>query len=247
VARKGSLRVGTSGWHYSHWKGPFYPEDIKNSEMLKFYMDRFNTVEINNSFYNLPQKKTIEAWRDTVPRDFIFAVKASRYITHMKKLREPGKSTKKFFKRIEVLGDKLGPILFQLPPRWRFDAGRLESFLEDLPEEFRYAMEFRDISWFTQRAYDLLAEHGVAFCIYELAGQESPREVTADFVYVRLHGPTKRKYEGSYSARALSGWAGAFSTWSRRGRDVYCFFDNDQAGYAASNASRLRTMLPKIR
>lgn len=246
MARRGSLKIGTSGWHYSHWKGPFYPEDIKGEEMLEFYMDRFDTVEINNSFYNLPGKKTIETWRETVPRDFTFAVKASRYITHMKKLREPGKSTRKFFKRIEVLGDKLGPILFQLPPRWKFNAERLAAFLESLPGGFRYTMEFRDTSWFTERAYGLLAEHGVAFCIYELAGLVSPKELTADFVYVRLHGPTSKKYEGSYGARDLSGWAGAFSAWSRKGMDVYCYFDNDQAAYAARNASRLRSML-KIR
>jgi uncharacterized protein YecE (DUF72 family) len=243
VAAKGSVRIGTSGWHYPHWKGPFYPGDIRADRMLEFYLGRFRTVEINNSFYHLPEKRTFEAWREQVPGDFTFAVKASRYITHMKKLRQPRTTTKKFLDHVEVLGDKLGPVLFQLPPRWKFNAERLEKFLDALPGGLRYTMEFRDTTWFTQRAYDLLTEHNVAFCIYELAGLLSPREVTADFIYVRLHGPTKKKYEGSYTGRDLAGWARAFSAWASQGRDVYCYFDNDQAGYAPRNASRLRSML----
>jgi uncharacterized protein YecE (DUF72 family) len=242
---KGSFRIGTSGWHYSHWKGPFYPEDIAAGDMLDFYVARFDTVEINNSFYQLPTKKTLEAWRDNVPDDFIFAVKASRYITHMKKLKDPAKSMKKFFKRIDSLGEKLGPILFQLPPRWKFNGERLKAFLDALPADFSYTMEFRDTTWFTKQAYDLLAEHNVAFCIYQLAGLLSPKQVTADLVYVRLHGPTKKKYEGRYSNRTLAGWAGAFSAWNRRGNDVFCYFDNDQAGYAPNDASRLLNMLDK--
>lgn len=242
---KGGLRIGTSGWHYSHWKGPFYPDDMHAGDMLEFYMGRFDTVEINNSFYQLPEKKTLRAWRDKVPDDFTFAVKASRYITHMKKLKDPGKSTKRFFNRMDALGDKLGPILFQLPPRWKFNAERLKQFLDVLPEDFRYTMEFRDTTWFTEQAYDILEEYGVAFCIYQLAGRLSPRQVTSDFVYVRLHGPTSKKYEGSYSARSLAGWAGAFSTWTRQGKGVYCYFDNDQAGHAPKNAARLLNMLSK--
>jgi uncharacterized protein YecE (DUF72 family) len=243
---KGQIRIGTSGWHYAHWKGPFYPGDIKGAEMLEFYTDRFDTVEINSSFYHLPEKRILKAWRDISPRSFIFAVKASRYITHMKKLRDPQMVTRKFFSSIDVLDNNLGPILFQLPPKWKFNAERLEAFLDALPRRFKYAFEFRDTSWFNRRAYDLLADYGVAFCIYQLAGLISPKEVTASFVYVRLHGPTEKKYEGSYSPRDLSGWAGAFSAWARKGKDVYCYFDNDQAGYAARNASSLTTML-KIR
>jgi uncharacterized protein YecE (DUF72 family) len=242
-AAKGSVNIGTSGWYYTHWKGPFYPRDIKNEDMLSFYAQRLRTVEINNSFYNLPSKKTLENWRAQVPADFIFAVKASRYITHMKKLREPRKTTAKFFDRITVLGDKLGPVLFQLPPRWKFNRERLEVFLKSLSAEFRYAMEFRDSTWFTKAAYDLLARYGVAFCIYELAGLLSSREVTGDFVYVRLHGPARTKYEGKYSARDLSGWAGSISTWRRQGKDVFFYFDNDEAGYAAQNATSLLAIL----
>jgi uncharacterized protein YecE (DUF72 family) len=243
MAPRGSFRIGTSGWHYPHWKGPFYPDKIKSGEMLEFYADRFDTVEINNSFYHLPREETLKSWRDQVPPEFIFAVKGSRYITHMKKLREPGETTAKFFERIAILGRKLGPVLFQLPPHWNLNPSRLEAFLKALPGNLRYAMEFRDTTWFDPRVYRLLEGYGVAFCIYELAGLLSPRRVTADFVYVRLHGPTRKKYEGAYGTQRLSGWAGAFSTWARQGRDVYCYFDNDQAGYAAADAAHLNSML----
>lgn len=243
MARKSPFLIGTSGWHYKHWKGPFYTTDVRERDMLKFYADRFSTVEINNSFYQLPKKATFEAWRDLVPTGFVFSVKASRYITHMKKLREPKTTTGELFNRVAVLRDKLGPILFQLPPRWGFDPGRLKAFLESLPGDFRYAMEFRDTSWFEQRAYDLLEERGVAFCIYQLSGLLSPKQVTAPFVYVRLHGPGRRKYEGQYAENDLAAWARSFSAWANQGKAVYCYFDNDQAGYAPKDAIRLRGML----
>jgi uncharacterized protein YecE (DUF72 family) len=236
------FRIGTSGWHYKHWKGPFYPEDLDEAKMLEYYVERFNTVEINNTFYQLPEKKTLKQWRDLVPKDFLFCVKASRYITHMKKLKDPKESLKRFLGRVEVLRPKLGPILFQLPPRWNFNPDRLESFLDALPDDFRYTMEFRDETWFDEKAYKLLRNHKVAFCIYHLAGTLSPKEVTADFVYVRLHGP-KGKYEGQYSKKDLSGWAGTFSSWAAPRRKVYCYFDNDQDGFATEDAARLQEML----
>jgi uncharacterized protein YecE (DUF72 family) len=241
MARKGRIHVGTSGWNYEHWKGPFYPEDAKDRDLLRLYAERFNTVEVNNTFYQLPSERTIERWVDTVPEGFTFAVKASRYITHMKKLKDPKEVIEKFFDRIAAFGEKLGPVLFQLQPTWRANPERLQAFLEALPTGGRYTFEFRDQSWYGKEIYDLLREHGAAFCIYELAGHQSPRELTAGFVYVRLHGPG-RAYEGSYSKRALSGWAGAFSQWSRKG-DVYCYFDNDDRGYAPNNAFVLRGML----
>lgn len=186
----------------------------------------------------------MENWKETVPPGFVFAIKAGRYITHMKKLKEPEDALFKFFGRAEKLGDRLGPILFQLPPRWRCNPGRLEAFLELLPQNHRYVFEFRDPSWFDSRIYRLLSRSGATFCIYQLAGRLSPRRVTADFVYVRLHGPGAA-YRGSYSARDLSGWAGAFSTWSRMGKEVYCYFDNDYKGYAPQNALQLKEMLKK--
>jgi uncharacterized protein YecE (DUF72 family) len=240
--RNGSLHIGTSGWSYQHWKGPFYPEDLPNARMLACYVQHFRSAEINNSFYRLPSRETLTRWRKAVPRDFVFTAKASRYITHMKKLRDPAASTRGFLSRIRTLGSRLGPLLFQLPPHWRFNEERLAVLLDALPDRHRYAFEFRDPSWHNKRCYDLLRRHNAAFCIYELDGFLSPRRITTDFVYVRLHGPDG-PYQGNYPDHTLAGWAGAFSTWSSQGKDVYCYFDNDQAGYAAQNALRLDAML----
>jgi uncharacterized protein YecE (DUF72 family) len=237
-----SVRIGTSGWHYNHWRARFYPEDMASAEMLAFYARRFPAVEINNSFYKLPQKETFENWRGTVPDGFIFAVKASRYITHMKKLKEPEEPVRHFLERIAGLGNRLGPVLFQLPPNWHCNPDRLRAFVGALPDENRYAFEFRDPSWFTDEIFRILEEAGAAFCIYDLEGRLSPKPVTADFIYVRLHGPGSA-YEGNYSPEFLSGRAGAFSTWQRQGKDIFCFFDNDQKGFAAANAMSLLEML----
>jgi uncharacterized protein YecE (DUF72 family) len=242
MAATGSIHIGTSGWHYPHWKGPFYPEDLRTEEFLQFYLTRFHTVKINNSFYQLPQETIMAKWRDTVPRDFIFALKGSRFITHMKKLKDPESSLAPLLDRVETLAEKLGAILFQLPPRWRFNAPRLEAFLQALPAPHRYALEFRDQSWINPRALEALAGKGVAFCIYDFAGYQSPREVTANFVYIRLHGPGG-PYQGQYSVKTLAGWAGAVSTWSSQGKEIFCYFDNDEAGYAAQDALRLQEML----
>lgn len=238
------LHIGTSGWSYAHWKGPFYPEDLTADHWLTYYCERFRTAEINNSFYHLPSEKTVRHWHDVVPKDFVFAAKASRYITHMKKLKDPRDTLPPFLERISLLRDKLGPVLFQLPPRWSVNIERLEAFLEQLSSDFRYTMEFRDTSWFCPAVYKALSRHKVAFCIYDLEGTLSPKEVTADFVYIRLHGPDGA-YQGSYTKRALAGWAGAMSTWADKRKHVYCYFDNDEAGYAARNALELQTMLSK--
>jgi uncharacterized protein YecE (DUF72 family) len=240
----GFIHIGTSGWHYQHWRGPFYPAGLGPARFLPFYADRFHTVEINNSFYRLPSEHALSLWREAVPPGFIFAVKGSRFITHMKKLQDPERSLAPFLDRIVVLGDTLGPILFQLPPRWHFNRERLAAFLKALPGTHRYALELRDQSWINDRALDMLAQHGVAFCLYEFAGYVSPREVTADFVYIRLHGPAG-PYQGKYSLKTLEAWAGAIAAWSRQGREVFCYFDNDEAGYAAQDALTLQDLLRK--
>ena len=237
-----SILIGTSGWSYEHWQGLFYPEDLPDEDRLEYYADHFRSVEINSSFYRLPEKNWLRQWRDSVPDDFVFTAKASRYITHMKKLKDPMESVSGFLDRMSVLEDKLGPILFQLPPRWRFNAQRLATFLDALSGEFDYAFEFRDHSWLTEQTFELLSRHNAALCIYELDGFLSPKAVTADFIYVRLHGPNG-PYQGSYDKRTLSGWADAFSAWSAQGRNIHCYFDNDQAAYAAHNAMRLQSML----
>ena len=240
--RNRQIHIGTSGWSYDHWKGPFYPAKLANEEMLPFYTEHFRSTEINSTFYRLPGEQTLRHWYETTPADFLFAVKASRYITHMKKLREPRKTLPPFLDRIGMLGEKLGPILFQLPPRWRFNAGRLAAFLDELGDEFRYAFEFRDHSCLNPQVCKLLADRNAAFCIYELDGFMSPKEITADVIYVRLHGPAG-PYQGSYNKRALSGWVDAFRAWRGEGREIFCYFDNDQYGHAVKNAASLQALI----
>lgn len=236
------IHIGTSGWHYGHWEGNFYPEGMDKGSYLSHYCTKFRTVEINNSFYQLPSTETFQDWRDTVPGDFIFSVKASRYITHMKKLKDPAESVQKFLDRLPALQDKLGPILFQLPPNWGSNPERLSSLIEVLPEDLRYAFEFRDRSWFISEIYDILSDADAAFCIYELDGRISPKRITSDLVYLRLHGPDG-PYRGQYDDETLGGWADDFRNWCGEGREIYCYFDNDEAGYAAQDAQRLIEML----
>lgn len=243
MSSRKAIHIGTSGWNYDHWRGPFYPKDLPQGAWLDFYAQQFHTVEINNSFYRLPEKSTFESWRDTVPEDFLFAVKGSRYITHMKKLKDPQESLARFVDRVRGLGAKLGPVLFQLPPRWRVNVERLEAFLGALPGDLRWAFEFRDTSWFGEATSELLRQYGAAFCIYQFAGTLSPREVTADFVYIRLHGPQQEAYRGQYDETTLREWAGAMRTWAEAGREVFCYFDNDEKGYAAQDALRLQELL----
>ena len=241
----GKIHIGTSGWHYKHWRGPFYPADLREPDMLRFYVQQFDTVEINNSFYRLPDVTALQNWRDVTPVKFCFAVKASRYLTHMKKLKDPKPGLQKFFRRVEMLGRKLGPILFQLPPGWQCNFDRLASFLTALPRKHRCAFEFRNSSWHNQAIYELLRRHNAAFCVYELAGFQSPIEITADFAYIRLHGPGGA-YQGRYTEKRLGGWAGDIRHWRRRLKDIYVYFDNDLHGYAAHNALELKKMLSPI-
>ncbi|MFP3960424.1 MAG: DUF72 domain-containing protein [Spirochaetaceae bacterium] len=236
------IRIGTSGWNYPHWRGTFYPPHLPPQRWLTYYCRRFDTVELNKSFYNLPSANQFAAWAEAVPAGFTFAVKANRYITHMKKLKDPAETSARLTERARLLGDRLGPVLFQLPPRWRVNTERLASFLAALPPQHRYVFEFRDPSWMCPEVTRLLQEHGCAMCIYELAGFRSPLEVTADFAYVRLHGPGAA-YEGSYDRETLAAWA----DWARRqhhaGIDVYIYFDNDQHGYAPANAAELHRLM----
>lgn len=239
----GEIRIGTSGWHYAHWRGAFYPEALPTAEWLGYYLRTFDTVEVNHSFYRLPAESTLAGWRDAVPAGFVFAAKASRYLTHMKKLLDPQSALDTFLPRLEVLGPRLGPLLFQLPPRWRRNVPRLAGFLEALPATHRYAFEFRDPSWHHPEVYALLERHGMAFCAYDLAGFQSPLALTADFAYVRLHGPSASAYQGSYDREQLVAWAERVRAWQRDLQAVYVYFDNDAEGYAAANARELKLLL----
>ncbi len=237
------IYVGTSGWHYKHWLGLFYPEKIRAREMLAFYARQFNTVEINNSFYHLPLSSTFDSWRKSSPKDFLFAVKGNRFTTHMKKLKDPVTSTQKFFAGVERLGRKLGPILFQLPPRWKLNKERLRRFLAALPREHKYVFEFRDETWLVDEVYELLHKYNAAFCIHDLARMQTPLQVTAGFTYIRFHGPGAASYQGSYSIQVLRMWADRICNWRRDLSAVYVYFNNDVSGKAIENARTLKQMI----
>jgi uncharacterized protein YecE (DUF72 family) len=232
------LRIGCSGWSYKDWRGPFYPPEVKAKDQLAYYATRFSTAEINASFYRLPSEKAVAAWRDAVPDGFLFAWKASRYLTHNKKLNEPEDSLKLILGRMEPLADRYGPILFQLPPSLRLNRERLGRFLDCLPKERRCTIEFRHPSWYAPDIFQLLEAHDVALCISDHHDAPSPRETTASFVYVRGHGPGGR-YHGRYSEAELNTLAHAVKGWSEAGKAVFCYFDNDIASAAPKDAERL--------
>jgi len=236
------IRIGTSGWHYKHWVGRYYPPRWPASKMLEYYQRDFDTVELNNSFYRLPVKSGLVKWRESTPANFVFAAKGSRFITHMKKLKDPEPALEKFFDHIEVLNGKLGPILFQLPPHWDVDIDRLEAFLDALPKAHRYAFEFRNATWNSPDVLDVLKRHKAAYCPFHLAGYQSPVEITSDFTYVRLHGPGG-KYQGSYADEALREWATRIRSWAADLRAIYVYFDNDDSAYAVRDALRFRDMI----
>jgi uncharacterized protein YecE (DUF72 family) len=243
-ARTGAPRVwiGTSGWHYKHWLGAFYPPKTPAAGMLAYYSQFFDTVEINNSFYRLPPESALADWRDSTPPGFLFAMKGSRFLTHMKKLKDAEEGLERFLQRAEILGGKLGPILFQLPPNWEVNLPRLEEFLRILPAHHRYAFEFRNASWNVPSIYELLSAYHAGYCIFHLAGAQSSIQITGPFAYLRLHGPGG-KYQGSYSTADLHSWAQWISKWTSAGLDAYVYFDNDDSGYAVQNAMSLKAMI----
>jgi uncharacterized protein YecE (DUF72 family) len=241
---KADLRIGTSGWHYRDWWGPFYPEAVKKKDALVHYASRFDATELNAPFYRTPTEKAVLNWAESTPSGFRFTWKASRYITHFKRLLVDDKSLELLEDRVALLGAKGGPVLFQLPPHMPADRERLAFFLKRLGHKRRYSFEFRHASWYEKPIFGLLGDHDVALCISDHASAPSPREVTASWVYVRNHGPSGR-YHGSYSDRALDDWAHTMEGWLGAGRDVWCFFDNDVKSAAPADAERLLSRLDR--
>jgi len=238
----GTARVGCSGWQYKHWRAEFYPAELPVGSWFEHYASVFDTVEINNSFYRLPERETFAAWRRRAPTRFLFAVKASRYLTHMKKLKDPEEPLHRFFTRVRALGKRLGPVLYQLPPGWKLDQSRLEHFLHALPRGVRHVLEFRDPSWYAAEVLSLLERHGVALCLHDMAGSATGRERVGPFVYVRFHG-AGGTYSGSYPDDRLRGWADWLHTQRVAGVDVFAYFNNDVGGHAPRNAVTLRRSL----
>jgi uncharacterized protein YecE (DUF72 family) len=237
-----TIRIGTSGWTYGHWRGSFYPERLKRAEWLRFYSERFDACEINGSFYRLPSEAAVAGWAARAPAGFVFAWKVSRYLTHAKKLKDPADSLALIFGRMRALGDHAGPALFQLHPLMKRDDVRLEGLLERLPADFQHAVEFRHPSWYENGVYERLRAHRVALCISDHHDAPSPWVETAPMVYLRGHGPGGH-YHGSYDDETLTEWARRIADADAAGREVHAYFDNDIGAAAPRDAIRLRTML----
>ena len=240
--RAESTRVGCSGWQYKHWRSDFYAPSLPVSRWFEHYASVFDTVEINNSFYRLPEAATFAAWAARAPRGFLFAVKASRFLTHMKKLKDPEDPLERFFSRARALSRHLGPVLYQLPPGWKYDRSRLEHFLHALPADARHVVEFRDPTWYGDESLGLLQEHGVALCLHDMPMSATGRLRVGPFVYVRFHGASGR-YDGSYPRERLEEWADWLGEQAAAGVDVYAYFNNDVGGHAPRDALTLRGLL----
>jgi uncharacterized protein YecE (DUF72 family) len=239
---KASVHIGTCGWKHPHWKGPFYDKNLSINKWLDFYSTRFHTVELTTAFYKLPREWTLDEWRERTPEHFRFAIKAGPSVTNIQKLIDPRHAIDTFIERVRFLGKKAGPILFELPSEWDFDLQRLDDFLVALPSDFKYVFEFRDNSWWNEKVFDILKQYNVAFCLFDLAGVNSPKMTTADFIYVRLHGP-EEAYNGQYDIKSLRDWASLFSEWRAEGKEIYCYFNNDMNGYAALDALRMKDVI----
>lgn len=241
-----AVRIGTSGWEYRHWRGDFYPNGLPKERWLEFYADRFDTVELNASFYRLPGADTFRRWGRRVPATFAFAVKASRYLTHVRRLREPEEPIARLRERARELGTHLGPYLYQLPPRWRPNVERLAEFLDAARSPMPQAIEFRDARWYEPAVLDLVAASGMALCLHDMAGSATPPRPIGPFAYVRFHG-SGATYGGRYPDADIERWAERIAGWAGDGLRVWAFFNNDIGGHAVRDAARLREAVGRRR
>jgi uncharacterized protein YecE (DUF72 family) len=249
-----ALRIGCSGWNYKHWRGNFYAPELRLREWFTHYASVFDTVEINNTFYRLPESKTFAGWRERAPEDFLYAIKASRFITHLKRLRDPEEPVTRLFERACALEDHLGPVLYQLPESFHCDLTRLDDFLALLPRTLgeingtppdhviRHVFEFRHRSWYVEETQAVLRAHGVAMCLHDKAGSAIFEPLDTPYLYVRFHGPGGR-YFGRYELRRMEYWAETLAEQWRAGRDVFAYFNNDPEGMAVINAQELRRLI----
>ena len=232
-------RIGTSGYQYDHWRGNFYPRELPKRRWFEHYAQHFDTVEINNTFYHLPAAGTFDAWRAAAPRGFVCALKFSRYATHLKRLKDPKEPVERFVDLAQRLEPCLGPILVQLPPGFQLNEERLAGFLDVLPRDRRWAVEFRHESWLCEAVYAVLEQHRAALCVHDML-EDHPRRVTAPWTYLRFHGDG---YAGCYSSQFLSALARRIREMLAQGIDVYAYFNNDEEGHAVRNALDLKRYL----
>lgn len=242
----GTTHIGTSGWQHRHWRSLFYPDRLKVREWLAYYADRFDCVEVDSTFYRLPGREVIAGWRASVPSGFVFAVKAPRRITHFKKLKNCADELAELFGQLEAFESTLGPVVFQLPPRWRCNLHRLERFLGELPAGHRPVFEFRDPTWHNDEVYEMLASRSAAFGIFDAGGSSAPMIAHGDLIHVRLQGPGSA-HTGAYRAPRLRNWVDRARGWSHASKDVFLVFDDDERDYAIKNATRTIGLLNAAR
>jgi uncharacterized protein YecE (DUF72 family) len=240
------IYIGTSGWSYGSWRGPFFPREVMVRHHLAYYATQFITTELNGVFYRTPSLDAVRGWRDQTPHDFVFAWKASKFITHWKRLSDRSRNSLALIEqRLKILGPKAGPVLFQLPARFEADAARLTSFIRLLDKKRQYAFEFRHASWYDDEIYKILRRHDIALCISDHRDAPAPWLATARHIYIRGHGPGGA-YKGRYSNTVLAAWAREIAAWHRQRRIIYVYFDNDQKSAAPADAARLRGLLRTI-
>jgi len=236
--------MGTSGWHYDHWRGKFYPAKLARAKWLEFYAGYFSTVELNNSFYRLPSETAFANWRESSPGDFTFAVKVSRFITHIKQLRNSEEAVENLITRARVLEGKLGPLLYQLPPNMHRNDSVLESFLSGLPQGLKHVIEFRHQSWLCEQVFEILKKYNAGLCVFDMPSFGCPLVATADFAYIRFHGRGEL-YAGCYPDGELADWAKKLAALAANLKAVYVYFNNDAGAFAVRNAITLQDYLQK--
>lgn len=237
--------VGTSGWSYPHWRIAFYPPRLPQPQWLNYYGEHFSTVEINNTFYRLPKEDSFKTWHVNSPHAFRFSVKVSRFITHIKKLKDTAEPLATFFDRVKYLEEKLGPLLYQLPPGMHRNESRLESFLKLLPKKRQHVIEFRHESWLDERVFDILRRYNIGLCVFDMPDLTCPLIATADFAYIRFHGAGEL-YSSCYTDKQLERWAKRISELAKTVKEVYAYFNNDIEGFAVQNAKKLKEQLINI-
>lgn len=237
-------RIGTSGFEYAHWRDDFYA-GVPRTRWLERYSQEFDTVELNATFYRLPAADAFDRWAARVPDSFRFAVKASRYLTHMKRLREPHEPIERLWRRASRLERRFGPVLYQLPPRWKPNLDRLQAFLAAIPPDHPQAIEIRDDRWYGPEAIRMLRGADVALCLHDMPGSATRPEPVGPFVYLRFHGAGGEKYGGRYPSQRLAAWADRIGSWVGDGLPVWAYFNNDIGGHAVRDAARLREMVAR--
>lgn len=247
-SRQDKIFIGTSGWQYYHWRGTFYPENLPTKDWLKYYSQHFQTAEINSSFYHLPRETTFKNWANKTPESFLFAVKVWRRITHLKKLKNIQEDFKTFYERALALGEKFGPLLFQFPPNFKINLEKLENLgrlIRKIDKEKHCSFEFRNQSWFTNKVYQILEKYNLALCWADTPCYPYEEIITADYVYIRLHGHTDL-YASKYTKKQLMDYVQKIKKLADKGKTIYVYFDNDAFGHAIENAQELRNLFKNV-